>query len=756
MSMRVVGYTDRLSVQPGERLRFMVSCELPSYQADVVRLIQGDEDSSGPGFKEEPVKTLIDGRYPGRKQEINAGSYVIVPDQPALRLTGSFTLQAWIYPTLPRRGVQGLLTKWSAADDAGYGLFIDEEGCLAVWIGDGEGRVGRHGAGTPLRESQWYFVAAAYDAGTGEVRLYQEPAGIWPDEESCAIVDASTQTAALAVNDAPLLMAAYWDGSKTGTARIAGHYNGKIDGPCIFDRALTGDELHSLRREQAPAVLAEAVSRWDLARDFTSATVTDASPNGLHGTAMNMPGRAVTGHNFTGNEINFNHAPHEYAALYFHEDDLEDAGWEADFELRVPDGMGSGVYAARLRAGEGEGGEDYVPFFVRPKKGTSSAPILFLAPTASYLAYANAHFFEKPQAREGVSRIMGREIPYPAQVQDRYIVENRLLSLYDRHSDGSGVFYSSALRPIASMRPKYDWPRTVFVDGVDAHPHQFTADLYLVDWMQEKGYQFDVATDGDLHLEGEELLARYPVVVTGSHPEYWSAQMLDALESYLSKGGRLMYLGGNGFYWVTSFDPARPHVIEVRRWHATGAYEADPGEYYHSTTGELGGLWRFRNRAPQRVTGVGFTAQGPSESRPYRRGPDSFDRRAAFIFEGVGDDEPIGDSGLIMGGAAGHELDRADPALGTPPHALVVATARGFSDGYQHCVEEVLASDSRQGGTVNPLVRADIVYFETREGGAVFSVGSIAWCGSLSHNDYDNSVSRITENVLKRFSSEDP
>jgi hypothetical protein len=30
--------------------------------------------------------------------------------------------------------------------------------------------------------------------------------------------------------------------------------------------------------------------------------------------------------------------------------------------------------------------------------------------------------------------------------------------------------------------------------------------------------------------------------------------------------------------------------------------------------------------------------------------------------------------------------------------------------------------------------------------GTVFSTGSIAWCGALSHNDYDNNVARITGN----------
>ena len=54
-------------------------------------------------------------------------------------------------------------------------------------------------------------------------------------------------------------------------------------------------------------------------------------------------------------------------------------------------------------------------------------------------------------------------------------------------------------------------------------------------------------------------------------------------------------------------------------------------------------------------------------------------------------------------------------------------------------------SDSRQGGTVNPLVRADMVYYEAPGGGAVFATGAISWCGSLSHNGYDNNVSRMTE-----------
>ena len=49
-----------------------------------------------------------------------------------------------------------------------------------------------------------------------------------------------------------------------------------------------------------------------------------------------------------------------------------------------------------------------------------------------------------------------------------------------------------------------------------------------------------------------------------------------------------------------------------------------------------------------------------------------------------------------------------------------------------------------------------MVYFEYPQGGAVFSASSIAWCGALSHNQYENTVSRITDNVLRRFATAGP
>ena len=44
----------------------------------------------------------------------------------------------------------------------------------------------------------------------------------------------------------------------------------------------------------------------------------------------------------------------------------------------------------------------------------------------------------------------------------------------------------------------------------------FGADLYLVEWLEQQGFAYDVLTDHDLHAEGKPLLDRYNVILTGS------------------------------------------------------------------------------------------------------------------------------------------------------------------------------------------------------------------------------------------------
>ena len=73
----------------------------------------------------------------------------------------------------------------------------------------------------------------------------------------------------------------------------------------------------------------------------------------------------------------------------------------------------------------------------------------------------------------------------------------------------------------------------------------------------------------------------------------------------------------------------------------------------------------------------------------------------------------FGDVGLGGGGAAGIEIDRYDLALGTPPHARVLASSEPFTDNYPLVQEEIYFMTPGLGGTQNPWVRADLVYFTT-------------------------------------------
>lgn len=120
------------------------------------------------------------------------------------------------------------------------------------------------------------------------------------------------------------------------------------------------------------------------------------------------------------------------------------------------------------------------------------------------------------------------------------------------------------------------------------------------------------------------------------------------------------------------------------------------------------------------------------------------------MFTGI-DNQVIGDFGVLQAGAAGLEIDAVDPRLGTPPHALVVAQSEHHSNTYELVAEEVLVPHGATDAIINPDIHADITFFETPNGGAVFSAGSIAYAGSLGWNRFDNNVFRLTTNVLNRF-----
>ena len=122
----------------------------------------------------------------------------------------------------------------------------------------------------------------------------------------------------------------------------------------------------------------------------------------------------------------------------------------------------------------------------------------------------------------------------------------------------------------------------------------------------------------------------------------------------------------------------------------------------------------------------------------------------AWIFEGIGKDEIIGEYGL-GGGASGDEMDRFDVRNGSPESAKVLASSTGHPDEFGIVPEDAPFPITNTLGTQNPLIRSDITYYINSGGGGIFSVGSINWCCSLGWDGYENNIATLTGNVIKGF-----
>lgn len=753
-NIRISAYTDRLSVKPGETLSVMASADATeTVRVQLVRLIHGDEHPDGPGFVEQPVASAIDRDWPARKQYIQKGNLLRVADpQNRLAPSGAFTLHGYIYPTLPEAGRQVLLGRWHVDRASGFALGINPSGRLEFWVGDGSA-TDAVAAEVKLVPRVWYFVAASYDPASGAASLYQEAvinrynsllSKIVPYDYRSHVREVLRVRPAMPA-EAGFLIGAATERNPARGAFFSQCYNGKIDRCGVQGTALDRPALDAIRvggRPEARGVLAD----WDTAAGYSEHgigdTVVDTGPNQLHAEGVNRPVRGQTGWNWSGRNDCFRLAPQEFGGIEFHADALTDCNWQPTVSLAIPAELKSGVYAVKLTAGDAE---EYAPFFVRPS--APKARLCLLIPTASYLAYANIG----SALDGGLLQAITASTPILADL-DVEVYKNDVefgLSTYDSHNDGAGVCYSSYRRPIINMRPKYRAP------GLGA-TWQFPADLSIVGWLDAMKYDYDVLTDEDLHREGAAALKPYRVVLNCTHNEYYSERMMDATEDYLADGGRLLYLGANGYYWCVGFRDDEPWVMEVRKLEAgSRAWQARPGEHYLASTGERSGLWRHRGRPPQKLVGVGFTSEGMDYSVPYRRMPDSYHRSVAWMFEGIGE-ELIGTAGLGAGGAAGLEIDRYELALGTPPHARILASSEPFSDNYPLVQEEIFFMTPGLGGTQQPMVRADVVYFTTPNNGAVFSTGSIAWGSALPIGKFQNPVSRLTKNVVDAFLSPGP
>lgn len=288
-----------------------------------------------------------------------------------------------------------------------------------------------------------------------------------------------------------------------------------------------------------------------------------------------------------------------------------------------------------------------------------------------------------------------------------------------RYVNPNHVFYTEeSYAPLAFERPEplnsipLGDTLTSPIEGRSAS-HLAAAEWHLLGWMEQQGIGFDLYAE--TQLDAEELdLDRYQILVLNTHPEYWTAKMYHKVALWVrTRGGRLMYLGGNGLNCeVTLTDD--------------GAMIARNGSYGNAgKMTELGLDSRFHiyNESEASLLGVAYSESGGMTGAPYRTVAADH-----WIFAGTGlqAGDLFGTESLHMrcpGGASGHETDKITPQS---PEGLVVLAKGTNPDG---------------GG-------GEIVTYTTASGGAVFSVGSITWTSAITIDDI---VARITANVFERF-----
>ena len=712
----VTGYLDRFAHRPGESFTAFVSQRRAGRcRARLLRVICADPNPAGPGLRMDDMSAVFDHAFDGRRQEVRLGSYGITAALPPRDGGAPCTWTVLVHTAAPHLPAT-LLSEEAAATRVRLRLTAQGGAASLVWDG-GSLEVA---TGQPLLARIWYRLTLSADPLTGIVRLTQAALS-----GAAIAAEATSPTLQLPGGGVVLLGAG-------NAARPGAHFSGKLEAPSI----------HAGLDIAAPVIAA-----WDFSDGIGTQIATDRGPHGRHARLVNLPARGMVGAAWSGQEMCWRHAPQDYGAIHFHADDLDDCGWQPDFNWTVPADLASGAYAFHLTCAEGE---DWLPFYVVPPRAGPHRKVAFLASTFTYQVYAN-------HARGNAdAEYMARATAWGAYPHNPDHFPRYGHSTYNRHPDGSGISISSRRRPILTMRPGF----LTFNDPMGSGLRHYPADSHLIAWLDAMKIEADIITDEDLDDEGAAILTPYRVLLTGSHPEYHTPRTLDALQHYVDHGGRFAYLGGNGFYWRVARVAELPHIIELRR--AEGgirAWDAEAGEYYHQLDGGYGGLWRRNRRPPQMLAGVGFSGQGTFEGTHYRRLPASFAPEFAWMFAGI-EGGLIGDYGLSGGGAAGFELDRADYALGTPPQTVILARSEDPPASFVTVPEELLSHLATVTGEApEELRRGEIVYFDTPSGGAVFAVGSITFCGSLWHpglGGFTGDVSRLLENVVRRFLEEPP
>ena len=697
------------SVAAGQGVDFRISSDTP-YELTVSRTADG-----------EPVASLRN-RQPS-VQPIHVGSYVHVADGLEDWRFDALTLEAWVRSWSSEQR-QGLVT--ACDGDSGIGLFVAKGGWVEFLLGE------RRVAHVPLREGQWRHVVLSWDGTVVAVFVDGRFQGSWE------------QSGPVETGSAPLrLGAAGRDGQTTE------FLDGDLAMPVIYGRALSAAEAMERFRAKALKPPTDAVlAFWPLDEERDQ-RVRDASESGCHGTIVNRATWMIGGPSFDAESV-----PRygEYDprsdklrghGLRFASDDLYDCRWEATHNVEIPEEAASGVYTGRFRFRRAGKRLRYdVTFLVRRPPSRPKAPVLMLCSSNTWLAYSATPF--AVNSLEPFWQTTGQDNAHPRAPA---------YCCYRNHDKG---------QPTYALGMKMPWPvagpEVLFSKNDFGYSHLMRGELFAHRWLEDNGYDYDVASDHDLHLDPGQLDG-YKVVVINGHSEYWSEEAYRAVDSFLRSGGAAIVMSGNTMFWRVSYDEdgtameCRKHGVDIG-----GRSGAHIGEIFHSHDGKRGSLMRFCDLPAWKVLGLECIGWWPTTEEYF--GAYKVADASHFLFN---EPEPVG---LKEGDTFGQAPDGNPPRVGghesdVRPSVIRAITRQnpnaspvpGDPEGIALLAQ--IIDKERRGldyfGRWEPLdhgVYAEMTFWERPQGGKVFHTGCIAGGWALS---VDPSMQTVMRNALHHF-----
>ena len=373
-SSSIIGYVDPLIVSPGSRVAVKTSCGQPTFTSKVLRILAGHDHSEAPPIAHQVIESIPQQSHQGKLQFSQLGSYVRIPSwsNEDLSHVDTLSINFWCQATLPQSWQEQYL--FSSIDHAafsGFACLIDEFGSLRVRVG-GSQKIQDIPLYTKLLKGEWVHVTVSIDRLNQKVKVEVggqakvADLGIRPQisHEENDLFDnvkiASGKPLVIASDSVETRVASY-------RMRLA-TFNGKIDG---------------FKIEATSAGRNETLLDFDFSLNIPTDEVRDVSGRYHHGTLINTPARAVTGHDWDASQVDWTHASYGYGAIHFHDDDLDDAAWDTNFELQIPPDLRSGCYGVHVDDGATV---DIIPFFVRPDPNVEDPPpVALIMPTFTYI-----------------------------------------------------------------------------------------------------------------------------------------------------------------------------------------------------------------------------------------------------------------------------------------------------------------------------------------------------------------------------------